>query len=103
MQDLIDALRQLDYSSIPDNYNANLNDSHSAIDHVDGGRIMLDRIDELASEHLIFHEGRLQGRPDSYNQEILRAEGFTVTENGDSRNGMFRGVIHTRKGKIAFG
>ena len=103
MQDLIDALRQLDYSSIPDNYNANLTDAASAIDNVEGGRILLDRIDELATEHLVYNEGRLQGRPDQYNQEVLRDEGFTVTELDDKRGGTFRGVIHTRKGKIVFG
>lgn len=101
MRDLINALRSLDELSLPDNTNALLTGSTSPLNDISGGRILMDRIDELAHDSLIFTQGRLEGQPDYYNHELLKAEGFEVTET--SREGeRFIGIIKTRKGLIAF-
>lgn len=101
MRDLINALRSLDELSLPDNTNVLLTGTTSPLNDIQGGRILLDRIDELAHDSLIFTQGRLEGEPDYYNHELLKAEGYEVVDN--SRDGeRFVGIIRTRKGLISF-
>lgn len=102
LEDLVDELRKIDYSSLPDDYNCLLTGPSSPITDVTGGPIILDRILDLAQRTLIFQRGRSQGKPDLYNQGQLQSYGFTVTEENGPRHGWFTGVIHTRKGKIVF-
>lgn len=104
MRDLIEALRRIENSNLPDNPYEYLSDNPSAMSTIPGGRVLLDRIEDLADRFLYFTSGRFQGKPDYYHHEVLSDAGYRVTETPVDEFGMSRGgVIHTRKGKIFFG
>lgn len=103
MRDLVEALRQIEKSPLPDDPSACLTEKGSSIEILPGGKVIVDRIERMASQELVFHQGRLDGEPDYYNQELLKDEGFKVTVRPKDEYGTYSGaIIHTSKGKIEF-
>jgi|SRR5690606_779226 len=104
MQDLIEVLREIEEVDFPIDAGAVINEDGAAEKGLPVLAVLLDRVEVLANEYLTFQRGRLEGQPDYYNFEQLKSEGYSVTDRGCDEYGMFKGgVIHTTKGKIAFG
>lgn len=103
MRDLVEALKQIEKSPLPHDPNACLTAKGSSIEVLPGGKVIIDRIERMASRELVFQRGRLEGEPDYYNQELPKDEGFEVTVKPKDEYGLHPGaVIHTSKGKIEF-
>lgn len=103
MRDLINALRAIEESALPINRNVNLNESFSFRDNVVGAPILLDRIDELAFNSLLFDSGSHQGERDPYTIGLIKDAGFEVVMQGSVNDHTFSGEIITSKGSVHFG
>lgn len=103
MRDLIKALKSIEESKLPVNRKADLNSSDVFRREVTGAAVLLDRIDEMACESLVFNSGRLEGEPDLYNVELIKDAGFDVLIHGSANEGTLEGEIVTSKGRIRFG
>lgn len=101
MRDLITALERINRSKLPDNKRKYLKDTSEIRVALPTAPVILDRIDRLAFDYLFYHRGRLEGKPDEYNIQVLRSEGYDVKLYKDSSDHL--GEIQTDKGKIQFG
>lgn len=101
MRDLINTLDRISRSELSQNRRALLTEKE--VRRISPTvAILLDRVDALAYDYLLFQQGRLEGEPDYYNVELLKNEGYDVKfyqRESDSR----RGEIITDKGRIPFG
>ncbi len=102
MRDLINALKTVEAANIDTSRNNTL-DSDTLKEALPFAPVLLERINELVHDELVFHHGRLEGRPDYYNIELLRDEGYEVRMNDPVEDGYFEGEIITSKGRISFG
>jgi hypothetical protein len=103
MRDLIKALQAIEESNLPINKSLDLNRSNLFKQRVTGGVVLLQRIDELACEDLVYHSGDREGKPDMYNIQGIADAGFEVITHGSMDAGNFAGLIRTSKGCVHFG
>ncbi len=102
MRDLINALDRISRSELSCSRRNVIEDCASLRRYLPSLPVLLDRIDELAYDYLVFHRGRLEGEPDYYNVELLKREGYDVKFYGRASDDR-RGEIITEKGRIQFG
>lgn len=103
MRDLIVALKTIEESPLPINRSLDLNKSKLFSQKVVGAKVLLERIDMMACEDLLYHSGDREGQPDVYNIQGIRDAGFVVRTRGSLAAGNFTGVIETSKGSVHFG